>query len=434
MRWLKNLFHKEDLSLGGAPIERPVQRPVQLPPLPSSPPSSASSQSRPARANWLELLDNSETAADLYAMLRTRSVADLEEICAQFPIAQLRLDWPSIQADFRNNKRCEIITVFAQILVRYNEIRSESPELLLPDSLPAPHLADVLMSRLMPFIRNQSGVDIAHGLRMRLYDFAMALMQAGRDSDALDCLLVSYPSTRTDHAFWICACRSNIALETKTLSDVSAALAAAKDLLDGKASIPQQYLQGVKDLYARLQAVTPVSDLSPLNAAQCEPLFSSDGASSSAVRFIRKYTEPGKQGHTNTYELYASETAAAARDFLMSKKVTQELYYMVVETPEGNWGVDIDGLYLERLLPWQTDLSCAQMDGYAASKMPRPEDLKNVAMGTRDNFVHEVICGVCHHIWLDGLRYQAQTVVQCPKCKMKNSVDSSNFVATIIGR
>jgi hypothetical protein len=33
--------------------------------------------------------------------------------------------------------------------------------------------------------------------------------------------------------------------------------------------------------------------------------------------------------------------------------VDEEFLYIVVETPGGTWGVDINGIYLEKLRPWQ---------------------------------------------------------------------------------
>ena len=175
------------------------------------------------------------------------------------------------------------------------------------------------------------------------------------------------------------------------------------------------------------QAVSP-----PDTTGADRPLFASRKADP-GVRFVRKYTEPGKLGHTNTYEIYAAENSAAAREFLLSKKVEKQMYYMAVETPDGNWGLDIDGLYHERLMAWQKDLASAQIDGYALDKMPRGEDLKNAALGHRDNFVHEVMCGACGEIWPDALRYQNRTVVRCPKCGLLNSIDTSRFHSVIVG-
>ena len=56
------------------------------------------------------------------------------------------------------------------------------------------------------------------------------------------------------------------------------------------------------------------------------------------VRFIRKYTETGKLGHTNTYEIYTAETSAAARDFLLSKKIENSFTISRSRLPRGIGG------------------------------------------------------------------------------------------------
>jgi len=105
----------------------------------------------------------------------------------------------------------------------------------------------------MPFISNQKGIDIAHGLRIWLYDFAMALMQAGRNRDALTCLLVSRPSIKEDHDFWICACLYNIAQTTKNLDDISAAIDVAEQIVSGKVKVTEKYAQGARQLLSKLK-------------------------------------------------------------------------------------------------------------------------------------------------------------------------------------
>lgn len=204
-------------------------------------------------SSLLEYLDESEGTDELYEMLRSRPASEIEEVCKTFPIETLRLDWDSIQRDFRNNRRFELITILAQILVRYEEILEQVPELRLPKSLPAKHLAETLMSRLMPFISSQQSVEIAHGLRVRLYDFAIALMQARRDRDALTCLLVSRPSIKEEHDFWICACRFNVATTTKDPDDISAAIAAAEEIVNRKVRVPEKYVQGAKQMLSKLK-------------------------------------------------------------------------------------------------------------------------------------------------------------------------------------
>lgn len=146
-----------------------------------------------------------------------------------------------------------LITVLAQILVRYNEILETNPELRLSSALPAKRLSEILMGRLIPFISSQQNVEVAHDLRIRLYDFAMALMQAGRDRDALACLLASRPSIKEDHEFWICACLFNVAQTSKNPEDVKAAAEHAEQIVSGTIKVPDKYVQGVKQMLSQLK-------------------------------------------------------------------------------------------------------------------------------------------------------------------------------------
>jgi predicted transcriptional regulator len=201
----------------------------------------------------LEYLDAAKGTDELYEMLRTRSASEIEALCKTFPIEALRLDWNSIQRDFRNNKRFELILVFTQILLKYEKILEKNPELQLPKSLPAKELSEILMSRLMPFIRRQQGVDIAQGLRPELYDFAMDLIRVGRNFDALTCLLVSRPSLKGKaHDFWICSCRFNIAQDTKKKEDISAAIHEIERFLSQRTNIPQDAIRTAEKMLITL--------------------------------------------------------------------------------------------------------------------------------------------------------------------------------------
>jgi hypothetical protein len=143
----------------------------------------------------------------------------------------------------------------------------------------------------------------------------------------------------------------------------------------------------------------------------------------------------GMQGGNTTpskYEVYKSDDAEIAKKFLLSKKVSQDQYYIVVETPIGNWGIDKIGLYLERLLPWQLDLSKAECEG----GLFHPQSTTGLELAARrvnDNFVTKVECGCCKHQWMDGVRYQDITIVLCPQCKKYNKVDSKNCIVLIVG-
>lgn len=201
----------------------------------------------------LEFLDNSKGTDELYEMLRTRPAAEVEQLCRSYPCDTIRLDWESIQNDFRNNQRFELITMLAQIFVRYAEILTESPEHRLPAEFPAERLTAILMCRIIALVNSRQGIEIAAGLRVRLYDFAMSLMQAGRDADALTCLAASKPSLKQDHDFWICACRFNIAQMTKDAADIAAAREPLQQIVDGTLKVPSQYVGGAKQMLSKLE-------------------------------------------------------------------------------------------------------------------------------------------------------------------------------------
>ena len=62
----------------------------------------------------------------------------------------------------------------------------------------------------------------------------------------------------------------------------------------------------------------------------------------SNVKFVKKYCKNGF-----TYECYEAKTKADAMTFLGGKEVTEGLYYICVDTPEGNFGRDKNGIYEE---------------------------------------------------------------------------------------
>jgi ssDNA-binding Zn-finger/Zn-ribbon topoisomerase 1 len=138
-------------------------------------------------------------------------------------------------------------------------------------------------------------------------------------------------------------------------------------------------------------------------------------------KFLRK-----EQKGNSTYEIYKAGDPETAKAFLATKRVDKPLYYIIVETDEGNWGIDVKGIYLERLLPWQKEIGSAQCEGHVA-RFPDTFGLQLAAKGINDNFVAVVKCGKCEHEWSDGLRYQNVTIVRCPKCRSLNKVDSANY-------
>jgi hypothetical protein len=166
---------------------------------------------------------------------------------------------------------------------------------------------------------------------------------------------------------------------------------------------------------AKQAAATPASSTRPAMLAPAP-------AAVKPPAFVRKY----RQG-MSTYELYRAPDVQAAKAFLNTKKVSEPLYYILVETPEGNWGVDTEGLYLEKLLPWQTQPGVAACEGSIHGMTWTQFGLSTCARGQTDNFVAIVECGKCHHTWQDGVRYRDMTVVRCPACKTMNRVSSDNI-------
>jgi hypothetical protein len=63
------------------------------------------------------------------------------------------------------------------------------------------------------------------------------------------------------------------------------------------------------------------------------------------VVFKQIYNKPFLQGTTNTYEEWTAPSAQAAKEFLNQHPVTKQQYYLVVETPAGNWCRDRLSIY-----------------------------------------------------------------------------------------
>ncbi|WP_329259913.1 CHAT domain-containing protein [Actinoallomurus sp. NBC_01490] len=173
-------------------------------------------------------------------------------------------------------------------------------------------------------------------------------------------------------------------------------------------------------LFKRSRKPTPEPDRGSKPTPEPEP-----GAATGQPTFV--FHETNQNGAV--YETYRAADAEAAKAFLMTKQVDKRLYYIVVETPRGNWGMDIEGLYLENLLPWQLDTSAADCIGQIRS-VTNFFGLASAARGTVDNYVAQVQCGRCGRLWHDGLRYQRDTLVRCPGCGAGNSVDSSGVAVT----
>lgn len=88
------------------------------------------------------------------------------------------------------------------------------------------------------------------------------------------------------------------------------------------------------------------NDLEPEKRAAAAPKI--EAASPESVVFVREDRKPSQlAGKTCIYRVYKGPNAASARAFLEKNPVNKELYYIIVETPEGNYARDIQGMYKE---------------------------------------------------------------------------------------
>lgn len=65
----------------------------------------------------------------------------------------------------------------------------------------------------------------------------------------------------------------------------------------------------------------------------------------SSVEYVSKDYKDTGTGQMFTYEVYRAKSKQQALAFLKTKEVHKKLYYIEVETPEGIFGRDIDGMY-----------------------------------------------------------------------------------------
>ncbi|MDY7001729.1 MAG: hypothetical protein SVS15_08110 [Thermodesulfobacteriota bacterium] len=64
------------------------------------------------------------------------------------------------------------------------------------------------------------------------------------------------------------------------------------------------------------------------------------------VVFVREDVEE-RMGRDMVYRIHEGPDAASAKAFLQENPVHRKFYYIVVETPEGNYCRDIEGIYKE---------------------------------------------------------------------------------------
>jgi hypothetical protein len=127
------------------------------------------------------------------------------------------------------------------------------------------------------------------------------------------------------------------------------------------------------------------------------------------------------------YVVFRGNDPEKAKRFLWDVRVNELGLQYVVETTDGNWGADIDGLYLENLRPWQCDTDMATRIGKVVTVHDPTKALVNAERGSLDNFLVEIECGRCRSSWWDGVRYQDSTAVRCPRCRTINRVETHNI-------
>lgn len=79
---------------------------------------------------------------------------------------------------------------------------------------------------------------------------------------------------------------------------------------------------------------------------QTAPASKPKAAHPEKVVFVREDRQQ-KMGATFIYRIYKAPDAESAKAYLEKNPVTQPLYYIVIETPEGNYCRDVQGIYKE---------------------------------------------------------------------------------------
>ena len=128
-----------------------------------------------------------------------------------------------------------------------------------------------------------------------------------------------------------------------------------------------------------------------------------------------------------TYEEYRASTAEEAKYFLELTSVSLPFYYVMVDTPQGEWGKDKDGLFLSKLCSFQRELSLRECDAGTALTPERMHDMQMAANGIADNYLLSVTCGSCGYNWVDGVGYRTKTIVICPECGKHNLADTEGI-------
>lgn len=182
-------------------------------------------------------------------MIRKFDKKDIERLCSHLPIEDIDLS-DGLSKDVN---RFEAITCLSDILVRYDWTREQDPAAQLPKDYPSEKLANIIVPRIISYIKNQNNTDIGPINKNRLYEFAMALMNAKRYRDAIECLKISKPSLKGDDDFWLAACYFNIANLSKKKEDIAEAIKVIKPIKNSIKHLPAQAIDTLNKMLNMLE-------------------------------------------------------------------------------------------------------------------------------------------------------------------------------------
>ena len=99
---------------------------------------------------------------------------------------------------------------------------------------------------------------------------------------------------------------------------------------------------------AKLIQVVPQPETTPPKplTVQPSPALSPEEETINDSRATAIFLREDKD-NDNTWRVYKASSKAVALSFLSKLKINRPSYYIVVETPEGNFGKDINGNYQE---------------------------------------------------------------------------------------
>ncbi len=285
-----------------------------------------------AGTSLVEEFDGFSQPQHLAKFLNKHSEGEISTFIERFPFSDMRLDYPSISRDDRNSKRFELVTYLAGILLRYETYRDD-PRWTnqLPANLSASELSEKLLSKLIPFVETQRGVNMAMVIRTRLYELATDLIREDRNREAMVCLEVSRPSPKEDHDFWLCACYHNVGRSERDLSAVKAGIKLVEEITRDQSRVSDDVLQKLRqtDMLAKLKKLELELEIAPKNAVEAPDKM---GARHAVERLIKTLQE-------TTNRNAAWEVIEAL--IKMGDSAVEPLLKTLQEAPDGDvkWGV-----------------------------------------------------------------------------------------------